>query len=389
MNPAADIRVEVEIGVERESALLHHRPHPVTEDPEDLGRGLDGAGAVWHLRLAEVVRERLIDEPLVVVAGARTWAGGRRTGLGIEAAEATGEVGQFLVEAALLPMRTAAARAPRRRRRRSLRPGKRPGRSSARTSRRTAAAAARSGRRPDACCPFARPLSASRASSVQITGLYTSVRSLPVTDLAVNGRPLRQNSWSSWLTAAGSVAQPAAVLDEHAAAPDRQRRHHIERDQSHSGHRDCRSRRRSCRRTRRPDTGQAADSHLIGLVRRMAGGHDHVVDDDRSPVGQPHLLAAVAPGDDVDRRRWVMNDVHARRRAVDERPVEPPEVLAHQAARQEMVPLDRLARRDRSHSARPPTGTPARRPSRTDQARSTAGQARSRTDTGTALRRGC
>ena len=105
MNPAADIRVEVEIGVERKSPLLHHRAHPVTEDPEDLGRGLDGTGAVWHLRLAEVVRQRPIYEPLIVIAGAVLGLASEEQVFSIEAAEATGEVRQFLVEAAISPCR--------------------------------------------------------------------------------------------------------------------------------------------------------------------------------------------------------------------------------------------------------------------------------------------
>ena len=41
----------------------------------------------------------------------------------------------------------------------------------------------------------------------------------------------------------------------------------------------------------------------------------------------------------------MMHDVHARRRASQKRAIEPLEVLAHQPARQEVVGLDRLARR--------------------------------------------
>ena len=69
-----------------------------------------------------------------------------------------------------------------------------------------------------------------------------------------------------------------------------------------------------------------------------------MVDDDRSAVGQSYLFAPIAPGDDVDGRRLVMDDVDVWRRAGDEAPVEPLEVLAHQAPRQEVVGLDRLAR---------------------------------------------
>ena len=78
------------------------------------------------------------------------------------------------------------------------------------------------------------------------------------------------------------------------------------------------------------------------LVRGMTGGDDHVVDDDRPSVGQPHLLRAVAPGDQIDRRRRVVDDMDARWGAGDKRPVEPLEVLAHQAAGKEVVGLDRL-----------------------------------------------
>ena len=70
-----------------------------------------------------------------------------------------------------------------------------------------------------------------------------------------------------------------------------------------------------------------------------------MVDDNRSTVGQVHLLGAVAASDEIDRRRGVVNNVDPRRRAGHQRPVEPLEVLAHQAPRKEVVALDRLTRR--------------------------------------------
>ena len=83
-----------------------------------------------------------------------------------------------------------------------------------------------------------------------------------------------------------------------------------------------------------------------------------MVDDDRAPVTQAHLFAAIAPGDQVDRGGGVMDDVDARRRAGQKRPVEPVEVLAHQAARQEVVALDRLTPRvDRAPVTHPPVAS--------------------------------
>ena len=70
-----------------------------------------------------------------------------------------------------------------------------------------------------------------------------------------------------------------------------------------------------------------------------------MVDDDCSSVGQVDLFAAIAPRDQVDRGGGVMDDVDARRCAGGQRAVEPLEVLAHQAARQEVMALDRLTRR--------------------------------------------
>ncbi|HYB24680.1 MAG TPA: hypothetical protein VED41_12835 [Solirubrobacteraceae bacterium] len=69
-----------------------------------------------------------------------------------------------------------------------------------------------------------------------------------------------------------------------------------------------------------------------------------MIGDDRPPVGEADLFGAIASGDEVDSRGGVMNDVNARWRADDERPVEPLEVFAHQTARQEVVSLDRLSR---------------------------------------------
>jgi hypothetical protein len=87
----------------------------------------------------------------------------------------------------------------------------------------------------------------------------------------------------------------------------------------------------------------------------VPGGDYHVVNDDPGAVGQPYLLAPVAPGHEIDRRGPMVNDVHIRRGAVQERVVEPLEVLAHQAARQEVMGLDRIARRiDRTPVADPP-----------------------------------
>ena len=75
---------------------------------------------------------------------------------------------------------------------------------------------------------------------------------------------------------------------------------------------------------------------------------------DGSAVAQAHLFAAVAPGDQVDRGRGVMDDVNAGWRLGEKRTVEPLEVLAHQAAGQEMMGLNRLTRRvDRAPVADP------------------------------------
>ena len=50
-----------------------------------------------------------------------------------------------------------------------------------------------------------------------------------------------------------------------------------------------------------------------------------------------------------------MDDVQTRRRAGEKRTIEPLEVLAHQAARQEVTGLDRVTRRiDRTLLADPP-----------------------------------
>ena len=80
-----------------------------------------------------------------------------------------------------------------------------------------------------------------------------------------------------------------------------------------------------------------------------------MVDDDCPAVGQTDLFAAVTPGEQVDRGGRVMDDVQAGWRTGEKRPVEPLEVLAHQAARQEVMWLDRLTRRvDHAPVAHPP-----------------------------------
>ena len=87
----------------------------------------------------------------------------------------------------------------------------------------------------------------------------------------------------------------------------------------------------------------------------MAGGDDHAVGDDRCPIGQADLFAAIVSGDHVDCSGGVVDDVDALWRALEKRPVEPPEVLAHQPAGQEVVRLDRLTPRvDRAPVAHPP-----------------------------------
>ena len=84
-----------------------------------------------------------------------------------------------------------------------------------------------------------------------------------------------------------------------------------------------------------------------------------MVGDDRAPVGQADLFAAIASGHQVDRGGGVMDDVDAWWRAGEKRPVEPLEVLAHQTAGQEVVRLDRLTRRvDRAPVAHPPVASP-------------------------------
>ena len=131
------------------------------------------------------------------------------------------------------------------------------------------------------------------------------------------------------LAATRLVPQPAAVLDELAAAPDGERRDDVNRHQSHPGDGDRRiSRNRGDVGADR--IGVERSSGAVGaLVRRMAGGDDHVVDDNRRPVGQAHLFAPIAPADQIDRGRGVMDDVDPLWCAGDQRAVEPLEVLAH------------------------------------------------------------
>ena len=57
VDPAADVGVEVQVGVQRQAAVLHHRAHRVTEDAKHLGRRLHRAAAVGDLGLPEVVGE--------------------------------------------------------------------------------------------------------------------------------------------------------------------------------------------------------------------------------------------------------------------------------------------------------------------------------------------
>lgn len=54
-----------------------------------------------------------------------------------------------------------------------------------------------------------------------------------------------------------------------------------------------------------------------------------MVDDHGFAVGQAHHFAPVTPGNQVDRRRGVMDDVDARRGPSEQGAVEPLEVLAH------------------------------------------------------------
>jgi hypothetical protein len=51
------------------------------------------------------------------------------------------------------------------------------------------------------------------------------------------------------------------------------------------------------------------------LIGGVTGGNDHVVDDNRSSVGQVHLFGAVVAGDEINRGGGAMNDVDTRRRA--------------------------------------------------------------------------
>src|SRR5581483_8809589 len=103
MDPAADVGVEVEVGVERKASLLDHGAHLVSEDPEHLGRRLDWTGAVGHLGLTEIVRQSLVDELLVVIAAAVLGLVPEEQPLGIEAAVTRRETLQFCVEAPLRP----------------------------------------------------------------------------------------------------------------------------------------------------------------------------------------------------------------------------------------------------------------------------------------------
>ena len=80
-----------------------------------------------------------------------------------------------------------------------------------------------------------------------------------------------------------------------------------------------------------------------------------MVDDYGVAVRQAHRFASVEPSDEVDGRSRVMSDLDVRRGAGDQRAVEPLEVLAHQAPRQEVMGLDRLAGRiDLAAVADPP-----------------------------------
>ena len=246
-------------------------------------RGLDGAPAVWHLGLAEIVSQRLVDEPLAVATRvvARLIAEEQR--FGIEASKEGGDARELVSETVLEPR-------------------------------------------------CAQPLAHRGAGGTRALRLERHLRVVA----RVHLREQKMEQFSPYVD---------PTLGHELTAPTNgQRSHYVDRHQPHTRHGDLRARRNlfhvRCNRVR-PD--RAGTTHI--LVRRVPSSDYHVVHNDRVGVGQAHLLTSVAPADRIDGRRLMMHDVHIWRRAGQKRAIEPPEVLAHQTARQEVMGLDRLARR--------------------------------------------
>src|SRR5690349_11602304 len=101
MDPAADVAVEVEVGIERETTELDHRAHRVAEDSEYPCGGLDRTAGAWDLRLTEVVGKRLVDEPLVVITGRVARRMAEEQGLGVETSIGAGKKRHLGFEAIL------------------------------------------------------------------------------------------------------------------------------------------------------------------------------------------------------------------------------------------------------------------------------------------------